>query len=101
MTTYRIRPTETDEGVLLTIGFGRPATGDTVVADAVAELSALDLKGGRLARVNGPATLAVAAALGHKLAHLYGAVALFDPKLQKYIVAISHDPDRPVGTLVE
>ena len=100
MAAYRIEVENLPDGVLLKVGFGDAATGETVMADAHKALSALDLKGGKLARVNGPATLAVAAALGHVLAHRFGAVAFFDPKRSGYIVAISHDPGIPVGGLI-
>jgi CRISPR-associated protein Csx3 len=39
--------------------------------------------------------------LCHKVAHLFGAVACFDPKLAKYVVAISHDPAYAVGDLID
>ena len=52
-------------------------------------------------RVNGPASLPVAMVLCHKLAHRYQAVACFDPKLSKYVVAISHGGKYAVGDLLD
>lgn len=85
----------------LTLGFGDPATGDAVVAGIVDALKALPPNfGGKLLKVTGPTTVAGALAIGHFAAHKFGAVAMFDPKLQKFIVAISHDPDFAVGDLL-
>jgi CRISPR-associated protein Csx3 len=39
-------------------------------------------------------------ALAHAVAHLYGYVACYDPKLQGYVVAISHDPSVRPGDLL-
>jgi CRISPR-associated protein Csx3 len=39
--------------------------------------------------------------LAHKLAHLYQAVACFDPKLSKYVVAIAHGNKFTVGDLID
>lgn len=56
--------------------------------------------GGRLLLIDGPASLPVAFALCHATAHLYGAVAVKDPKLGAFVVAVSHDPARKAGDLV-
>ena len=90
-----------DGGVTtLKIGFGEPAENPQIVADAVAALGALKLAGGRGIHFNGPASLPVAMALAHAVAHLYGYVACFDPKLGGYVVAISHDPNVRPGQLL-
>ena len=39
-------------------------------------------------------------ALAHAVSHVYGAVAVYDPKLDGYVVAVSHDPEYPVGALI-
>lgn len=97
--SFDIRILEQAEGcVTLGLAFGEPAQNDRIVCDAVAAMKALNLKGGKLVRFNGPASLPVAMALCHAVAHIFAAVAVFDPKLQKYVVCVSHDPDHPVGT---
>ena len=67
-----------------------------IVKDAHTRLDQMQregkLSGGGLLKIHGPASLPVAMALSHKLAHLFEAVAWFDPKLDKYVVAISHSP---------
>jgi CRISPR-associated protein Csx3 len=83
------------------IGFGQPGTNDRIVPDAVAALAELRLQGGRGIKFTGAASLPVAMALAHAVAHLYGYVAVFDPKLEKYVVAISHDPSLTVGVLID
>lgn len=101
MTTYNINLID---GVLK-VGFGQPAQNDQIVRDAEKRCDEMvangELAGGDVIRVNGPASLPVAMVLCHKVAHLYGAVACFDPKLSKYVVAVSHNPSYTVGDLVD
>lgn len=101
MSTYNIALTEGT----FKIGFGSPAQNDQIVKDAEARLDEMvamgELKGGDVIRVNGPASLPVAMVLAHKLAHLYQAVACFDPKLSKYVVAIAHGDKYAVGDLLD
>ena len=102
--TYTI--TRDDDGVLR-VAFGVPAANDQIVKDAVTRLDAMtkagDLSGGGLLKINGPAPLPVAMVLGHKLSHLFEAIACFDPKLNKYVVTISHSPtpDYAIGNLID
>ena len=101
--TYTI----TRDGDVLRVAFGKPGTNDQIVRDAVARLDAMtqegELSGGGLLKINGPASLPVAMVLTHKLAHLFAAVACFDPKLNKYVVVISHssNTDYVVGNLID
>lgn len=87
---------------LFKVGFGDPAQNDEIVRAAEARMGELKAAGigGQLALVNGPASLPVAVVLAHHLIHLFGVVAVFDPKMAAYVVASSHDPSRPVGTLI-
>jgi CRISPR-associated protein Csx3 len=86
---------------LYTVGFGDPASNDVIVKDAtVAVKAAVAGKGGVLGLVNGPASLPVAVVIAHSLLHIYGAVAVFDPKLQGYVVAVSHTADFAIGDLI-
>ncbi len=79
---------------------GGPWTNETLVADMTAAIRALDLAGGRLLRVTGAMSLPMGFAVAHATAHLYGAVAVHDPKLSADVVAITHDPSLPPGTLL-
>lgn len=98
---YRVTVADVSDGVItLAIAFGAPATNSEIVKHALAELEALALKGGKGIKFNGPASLPVAMALSHKVAHLFGFVACYDPKLQRYVVAISHDPALRPGDLI-
>jgi CRISPR-associated protein Csx3 len=101
MATYKIN----FENGVLRIGFGDPAQNDQIVRDAEARLDEMiatdDLTGGELIRVNGPASLPVAMVIAHKLCHLYGTVACFDPKLAKYVVAVTHGDKYAVGDLID
>lgn len=104
MTTYNVkfaaRTVASAPACLLTLSFGAPAQNDAIVKDAVAGVEALGLEGGKLCLLNGPASLPVAIAIGHAVAHRFGAVACFDPKMAAYVVAVSHDPERTVGSLI-
>ncbi len=102
MASYKIN---LEEGNLLRVAFGDPAQNDQIVKDAVERLGELvatgELSGGPVIRINGPASLPVAVVIAHAVAHIYGAVAVFDPKLGKYVVAVSHDPQLKVGDLID
>lgn len=87
-------------GSILRLSFGTAATNAQIVVDAGAALATSEAKGGRFALLNGPASLPVAFVLCHGLAHIYGWVGVFDPKLGGYVVAVSHDPARAVGDVV-
>jgi len=88
------------EGDLLSIAFGEAATNAAIVSEAGEALTAVNFLGGPLLRVNGPASLPVAFTIAHHVAHMYGAIAVFDPKLQGYVVAVSHNPDHKIGDVI-
>src|SRR5207244_1256735 len=88
MPSYRCEITGETSGVTtLTIGFdpGSPASNDLLVRDARDSIDHLNLPGGRGVRFNGPASLPVAMVLAHAVAHKYGWVACWDPKLARYV----------------
>lgn len=90
---------------VLKVGFGTPAQNDQIVRDAKARLDEMvaskELDGGKVLRINGPASLPVAVTIAHAVAHLYEAIAVFDPKLGKYVVAVSHGTDHAPGDLID
>jgi len=88
------------EGDVLKVGFDAPAQNDQIVKDAKSILEGMNLEGGPLIKINGPASLPVAVVLAHHLAHLYGVVGVYDPKLGSYVVAVSHSPNNQVGDLI-
>lgn len=97
MATYNISV----DGDLMKIGFGDPASNDVIVKDVAARLKDMDLPGGPLLKINGPASLPVAVVIAHGVTHLYGAIAVWDPKLGKYVVSVSHNPDFAIGDLID
>jgi CRISPR-associated protein Csx3 len=102
MTSYRIER----KGDVLQIGFGEPSGSDRIVRDVAERLDEMsaagDLPGGEILKVNGPASLPAMCVITHKIAHLYGAIAVYDPKLGgKYFVCISHHPERALGDIIE
>lgn len=96
MASYKIELVED----ILKVGFGDPAQNDQIVKDAKSILESMNLPGGPLIKINGPASLPVAMVLCHHLNHLYEVVGVYDPKLGKYVVSISHSPSHKVGDLI-
>jgi hypothetical protein len=90
---------------ILRLAFGDPAQNDSLVKEVAEKTDALissgKIKGGEIIKLNGPATLPIAFVLAHKLNHLYQAVAVFDPKLSKYVVVIAHGDKYKLGDLIE
>jgi CRISPR-associated protein Csx3 len=110
MSNFNIEMTRDASGDLLQVGFGEPATGDKIVQEISLKLremiSSKQIRGGELLRINGMQSVAAAYTFAHGVAHLYGAIAVFDPKIEGngydgYIVVISHNPDYPVGKVLK
>ena len=101
MAHYVIEPEVVSSSTtLLRVGFGdEPASNDAIVVAVEERLAQLSL-GGKLCLISGPASLPVAFVLAHRLVHMFGAIAVFDPKLQQYVVCVSHDADYWIGQLV-
>lgn len=101
MTTYKIKL----KNNILQVAFGEPAQNDQIVKDVSAQLEEMsqngELTGGQLLKINGPTSLPVAFVLAHKLAHLYGAIGYFDPKIGKFIICITHNPNYKLGDLID
>jgi CRISPR-associated protein Csx3 len=100
MSSYNI---DLQDGILR-ISFGEPAQNDQIVKDVAARLQEMTETGllrGQLLKINGPASIPVAFVIAHKLAHLYGAIGFFDPKLDKYIICITHNPAYKLGDLID
>lgn len=89
----------------LRVNFGDPAQNDQIVKEAAQCLNNLvrsgQITGGEIIRINGPASVPVAMVMAHGLSHLYQAVACYDPKLSKYVVAIAHGNKYSVGDLID
>ena len=97
-----LAPPRPDGLTQVNIHFAEPAAGnDLIVPAALAAIAALELKGGRGILFHGPASIPVAMALAHAVAHLYQFAACFDPKLARYVVAISHAATPRPGDLLE
>ena len=107
LTTYTIVPRVVEvrgmPALRLDLGFGTSAFNTDLVREVEARMLQLksDGLGGRpLVMVSGPASLPVLAVIVSHVAHLFGAVAIFDPKLDGYIVCVTHDPRFAVGELI-
>ncbi|MBE9214596.1 CRISPR-associated protein Csx3 [Plectonema cf. radiosum LEGE 06105] len=106
MNTYNIQL----EDDILKVGFAKPANGDQIVRDAAVRLDEMiasgEFSGGKLLKIDGPASLAVCYLIAHKIAHLYSAIAIFDPKIGRpgyktFITAVSHTPAYKIGEIIE
>lgn len=99
--TFALEKIATTDGTTeIKIGFGVPAQNPQILQDALQLLRQQQLKGGKLIKFHGPCSVPVAMALAHEVAHLYGAVACYDPKMAGYIICISHDPEFTVGQFI-
>jgi len=85
---------------LIEVGFSGSAENDKIVPDAIDAINGLQLQGGRLICITGPASLPAAIAIAHAVGHLYSYVACYDPKMNGYVVAIAHGPDLQPGDLL-
>ena len=96
-----------DKNGILRVGFGTPGDNTQIVKDAAARLDAMEeadeLSGGDLLKINGPASLPVAMFLGHRLSDLFEVIACFDPRMDKYVIAISRSSDSKyaVGNVID
>jgi CRISPR-associated protein Csx3 len=93
------------EGDVLKMSFGTPASNADIVKDAVSEIERLTTSGemlpGNLIKLNGPASLPVAVAITNGLSNSFETIAVFDPKLNGYVVAISISPEYKVGSILQ
>lgn len=94
----------------LKVGFNPQiiAEGDRIVRDTAIQIEKL-LESGRLKgkflKISGRASILASFVIASKIAHCYGAIALFEPKegdtnIDRYIVAISHGTDYRVGDVL-
>jgi CRISPR-associated protein Csx3 len=105
MTSYLINSDPDTSTLKVDFNRNLPQSGDRIVKDAVTRLDELiqsgELAGGALLKINGPASVLVSYVMAHKLTHLYGAIAVSDPRLGAYVVVKSNNPDYPVGSRID
>lgn len=101
MASYNAEIVNNADGVVtVQLSFGEPAQNDRIVKDAIQAIAILSLEGGKGIKLNGPCSVPAAIAIGHAVAHLFGFVAFFDPKLHQFVVCVSHDPAVRPGDLL-
>jgi len=92
-------------GPILWIKFLGNYQNNQIVRDAKRQLDELAssglLQGATVLRISGPASLPVMATITHAVAHTYEAVAVYDPKLDRYVVAVAHGGRYQIGDLIE
>jgi CRISPR-associated protein Csx3 len=88
---------------ILSIGFGAASSNAEMVPfveSLMADLKKAGVFMGPLLKITGAASLPIGFVIAHHTSHLFGAVACFDPKLAGYVVAVSHNPEYPLGKLI-
>lgn len=89
---------------LLTIILPQGKTTAELVKMLVEELKGLNAKSGfcgSLIKITGACPVILGFALSHHVSHLFGTVAVFEPKLNNFVVCISHSPAFKVGDIIE
>ena len=88
---------------LFRVRFGADSENDRKVVDAEQQIAAMVAGGnlgGKIALINGPASLPVAVVLAHHLIHRFGVLGVFDPKVAGYVVAAAHGSTYKVGDTI-
>lgn len=99
MTTFNV---DLDQNGILQVSFGEPADNDIIVQDCAKACEKVkDQVMGKVLRINGRASVPAAFVLAHAFCHIVPAIAVQDPKVGKFVVAISHSPDFQVGQLID
>jgi len=98
------------ETAILSIGFNpeEPASNSELVSFVEATLKGEEFSPsngfcGEIIKINGAASLPLACVITHKVAHLFSAVAIFDPKIIAgggYVVSVSHNPSFKLGDII-
>lgn len=89
----------------LKLKFGEAASNDEIVAYIEKilkqKIETKEILGWEIIKLDWPASLPVAVVLAHKLAHLYGTIAVRDPKMGKFVVAVSHSGNFKVWDMIQ
>ena len=102
MVTYNIKLEKDANGdPILQLSFADPAQNDQIVRDAKKILEGMKLGGGRLIKLNGAASLPVIVTIVHHVMHSFAYMGIYDPKLNKYVIAVAHGPEYRVGDLID
>lgn len=102
---FQIKTEKTEEFTKLTVGFD-PADQQTnaeMVSDVASRIDGMIGAGelqGSLLLITGPMSVPLCCVISHKVSHLFGAVGVFDPKLEGYVISISHSPDYELGQVL-
>lgn len=86
---------------ILSISSAEDLPSAVAVCEMNSALKNLNLTGGRLLKIKGNVPLAVSFTLTHAVANLYGAVAVYDSELDRYIVSICHGPGFKIGDIIK
>lgn len=103
---FKLQLDQTESCQQINVGFdpNKPAANQELVVYVAAELEKLIEDApmrGQLLKINGACSLPIAALIVSKVASLYGAIAIYDPKPSGYVVSVTHNPDYQLGQLLE
>ena len=87
---------------VLNIGFGKPASNNDIVKEIEEKMKEIspEIVGTKCLKITGPCSLPGAMVIAHSVAHIVGAVAVFDPKINSYIIVVSHDKNYEIGDIL-
>lgn len=70
-----------------------------MASSEITDLKTLVKHGGVL-KITGRCSLPLMSFLTHSFGHLHQAICVYDPKLDRFLVTISHSPEYSVGDLI-
>ena len=86
---------------MLRLAFGdEPASNDAIILEVKETIKSMNLQGGPLVLLNGPASLPVAVTIAHAVVHIFGAVGVFDPKMAGYVISTAHGGEYGEGNFI-
>ncbi|WP_159785610.1 CRISPR-associated protein Csx3 [Sodalinema gerasimenkoae] len=99
--TYKIETTRTGDAVIYTTAFGEePATNAELVPIISKATHSLPPAYGTIGLITGKASLPVSYVLAHHLSHYHKALGVFDPKLNGFVIVVTHDRQYPLGKVI-
>jgi hypothetical protein len=99
--SYGIETERTGDAVIYRLTFGdEPATNAELVPIVSRATYSLPPAYGTIGLITGKASLPVSYVLAHHLAHYHKALGVFDPKLDGFVIVVTHDRNYPLGKVI-
>lgn len=100
---FKLDLKKTEDADMLEIGFvGNYTNPDLVkyVHEKLPEIVEEENMGGKLLKITGPCSLPIAFVISHIVTHLYSMVAIYDPKLEGFVIVSSHGGIKVIGDII-